>query len=97
MIDLNKKTYTFHVHGMHCNACVLLIESELSNYPGVISVKAKLNSRSVEITGNFGHKTEGEIAKLLSVPIEDNGYTLSLEKQIEVLQFLLLFYDQNFL
>src|SRR3989344_1494156 len=83
MIDLNKKTYTFHVHGMHCNACVLLIESELSNYPGVISVKAKLNSRSVEITGNFGHKTEGEIAKLLSVPIEDNGYTLSLEKQID--------------
>ncbi len=80
---MNQKTYTFHVSGMHCNACVLLIESELNNYPGVIHAKVSLDNNSIEIMGNFGEKTEQEIIKMLSVPIEDNGYTLSLEKQAE--------------
>lgn len=78
-----KKTYKFHVSGMHCNACVLLIESELNNYPGVVHAKTSLNNHSIEILGDFGEKTEQEIIKMLSAPIKDNGYTLSLEKQTE--------------
>ncbi len=77
------KTYIFHIHGMHCNACVLVIESELNNYPGVIHAKVALSNNTIEIIGNFGEKTEQEIVTMLSVPIADNGYTLSLEKQIK--------------
>ena len=84
MNNNKSKTYNFHVHGMHCNACVLLIESELANYPGVTHVKATLSSRSVDVSGDFGNKTDEEVAKFLSIPIQDNGYTLSLEKQVEM-------------
>jgi sulfite exporter TauE/SafE/copper chaperone CopZ len=78
---MNHKIYNFHVKGMHCNACVLIIESELNNYPGVVHAKVFLGTNSIEIMGDFNEKTDQEIAKILSVPIEDNGYTLSLEKQ----------------
>lgn len=65
---------------MHCNACVLLIESELNNYPGVVHAKVSLDVNSIEVMGDFNNKTDSEIAEMLSVPIEDNGYTLSTEK-----------------
>ncbi len=76
----NKQTYNFHVSGMHCNACVLIIESELNNYPGVVHAKVSLSKNSIEIVGDFDNKNDVEIARILSVSIEDNGYTLSTEK-----------------
>jgi len=77
------KTYTFHVHGMHCNACVLLTESELKDLPYITNAKSSLKSRSVEVTGDFGDKTPEQIATDLSIPLKSHGYTLSLEKQIK--------------
>ncbi len=68
---------------MHCNACVLLIESELNNYPGVVHAQVSLNTNSIEVMGDFGEKTDSEILRMLSVPIVDNGYTLSLEKHVK--------------
>lgn len=76
----NKQKYNFHVNGMHCNTCVLLIESELNNYEGVVHAKVSLNKNSIEVVGDFGNKTNDEIAKMLSLPITDNGYILSTEK-----------------
>ncbi len=67
---------------MHCKACELFIESELNNFPGVVHAKTSLNNFSVEIMGNFGSKTDKEVAEMLSIPIKDSGYTLSLEKQV---------------
>ena len=64
---------------MHCNACVLIIESELNNYPGIIHAKVVLSNNTIEIIGDFGLKTQQEIAEVLSVPIEDNGYKLSVK------------------
>ena len=80
---MNNKTYDFYVEGMHCNACVLIIESELNNYPGVVHAKASLEKNSIEIIGNFDSKTEFEVMNMLSVPIKDNGYNLSLEKKLK--------------
>lgn len=80
---MNKQTqkYTFHVHGMHCNACVIMIESELQELPNVTHVKASLNSHSVEIEGDFGGKTQEQIAGELTIPLKPHGYTVSVEKQ----------------
>lgn len=83
MLSMSQKTYIFHVHGMHCNACVLLTESELNDLPNVISAKSSLKDHSVEVTGEFGDKTLDQIAIELSIPIKPHGYTLSLEKQIK--------------
>ena len=68
---------------MHCNACTLIIESELNNYPGVIHAKPNLGDNSIEIIGDFGLKTEQEIVEMLTVPISDNGYVISLEKTVK--------------
>ena len=85
-----QKTYTFHVNGMHCNACVILTESELSEVSGISRAKASLKNLNVEITGDFsarggpasgGGDTPEAVAEYLSTVLKPHGYTLSLEKQ----------------
>ena len=75
------KTYTFHISGMHCNACVVLTESELNDVPEVTKAKSSLANHSVEVTGDFGDKEPEHIARDLSEVLKPHGYTLSLEKQ----------------
>jgi len=77
-----EKTYTFHVHGMHCNACVILTENELNNLSNVISAKSSLKTHSVEIAGDFGGRSQEVIAEELTKILFKYGYSLSLEKQI---------------
>lgn len=75
------KTYTFHVNGMHCKACVVLTESELNDVPEVSRAKSSLANHSVEVTGDFGDKEPEHIAQDLSGVLKPHGYVLSLEKQ----------------
>ena len=75
------KTYKFHVNGMHCNSCVLLVENELEELPEITRVKASLKHLNVEITGEFGDKEPEHIARDLSEILRPHGYTLSLEKR----------------
>ncbi len=75
------RTYTFHVNGMHCKACVVLTESELSDVPAVSKAKSSLANHTVEVTGEFGDKEVEQVARDLSEVLKPHGYTLSLEKQ----------------
>ncbi|MDZ4285700.1 MAG: sulfite exporter TauE/SafE family protein, partial [Candidatus Sungbacteria bacterium] len=75
------KTYTFHVNGMHCNACIVLTESELNDVPEVTRAKSSLANHSVEVTGDFGDKKPEHVARDLSEVLKPHGYALSLEKQ----------------
>lgn len=79
------KTYTFHVDGMHCNSCVVMTESVLSEVLGVSHVKASLKNFSIEVTGDFGDKEPEHIAQDLSEVLKPHGYTLSLEKPLNTL------------
>jgi uncharacterized protein len=83
MNNQTSKSYTFHVHGMHCKACEMITESELNDLPNITSVKSSLKNHSVEIGGDFGDKTPEQIAVELSIPLKSHGYMLSLEKQIK--------------
>jgi len=77
------QTYTFHVNGMHCKACVLLIERELTEHPKVISAKASLPTRSVDIRGRFGAKLPEEIAEKLSAFLSEHSLsTTAQERQV---------------
>ncbi len=76
-----KKTYTFHVSGMHCAACEHLIEDGLTELEGVSSANANLKNQSVQVIGDFPHMTESQIAEVLSRPIAEHGYTLSTERK----------------
>lgn len=82
MTTQNKK-YTFHVHGMHCNSCVILTESEINELPHVESAKSSLKNNLIEIEGNFGDKNPEQIAEELTLILKPHGYTLSLEKEIK--------------
>lgn len=83
MMNTQTQKYTFHVHGMHCNACVLTIESGLRDLLNVTFVKSSLKDHSVEVVGDFGDKTPEQIAKELTIPLKSYGYTISIEKQIK--------------
>lgn len=75
------KSYTFYVIGMHCNACVVLIENELNDLPEVTKSKSSLANHTVEITGDFGDKESEHIARDLSEVLKPHGYVLSLERE----------------
>jgi sulfite exporter TauE/SafE/copper chaperone CopZ len=77
------KTYTFHIHGMHCNSCVLLTENKIGSLPNVQNIKSNLANHTATITGDFGDKTETQIAAELTMAIKDNGYTVAVEKPIQ--------------
>ena len=49
-----QKTYIFHVTGMHCKACELVIEDEIKSLNCVTHVDAKLGSKIVTVSGDFG-------------------------------------------
>ena len=83
-MNTQAQKYTFHVHGMHCNACILMTESELKDLPNVTYAKSSLKNHSVEVIGNFGDKTPEQIAEELTVPLKPHGYTVSVEKQERV-------------
>src|SRR3990167_7081996 len=72
-------TYTFHVRGMHCAACTLLIEETFKELPYISRVHASLPNHQVAITGNFSEPPE-LIAEKLTGLVKGHGYTVSLEK-----------------
>jgi sulfite exporter TauE/SafE/copper chaperone CopZ len=65
---------------MHCKACVMVIEDELAEVPGVSKVEASLDSLSVEVTGDFGENNYERVARDLSEKLKPHGYTLSVRK-----------------
>jgi sulfite exporter TauE/SafE/copper chaperone CopZ len=78
-----EKKYTFHVAGMHCKACVFVVDSELEEISYITKVKTNLQNNSVEITGKFGDKLPETITKELSEILAKNNYSLSVEKLVK--------------
>jgi sulfite exporter TauE/SafE/copper chaperone CopZ len=81
------KTYLFHIKGMHCKACILLTESEVTELPGVTSVKASLKHHQVEVQGEFGDKTESQIVDSLNTVLIKHGYSVSVEKTAHTIKW----------
>ena len=77
------QTLTFHVSGMHCQACVLLTESELQDISYVACAKTSLSNHCVEVSGDFGDKSQEVVAEELTKILAKHGYSLSVEKQIK--------------
>lgn len=80
---MSTQKYKFHVQGMHCNSCVLMIESELGDLPYITHVKSSLKNSSVEVEGNFEGKTVEQITEELTIPLKSHGYTVSIEKKVK--------------
>jgi len=72
---------------MHCNSCVLMIESELKDLPYITSARSNLRDNSLEVSGDFGNKTKEQIAQELTIPLASHGYTISVEKEKRFVQW----------
>ncbi len=78
---MTPKKYTFHVRGMRCKSCVMLTESELTEHPKVISAKSSLETRTVEIQGDFAELSPELLAAELTPLLTKHGYSLSTEAE----------------
>lgn len=81
------ETYTFHVQGMHCKSCPLLTEGELMDLPEVTHAESSLKTHTIDVTGEFGGRTQDEIASYLTEPLKRHGYSLHLEKQAHTVRW----------
>ena len=80
-MNTQAQTYKLHIQGMHCNACILLTESELQDHQQVTSAKSSLKTHTVEVCGDFGDMPLESIAQELGGLLMKHGYTLSAEKK----------------
>ncbi|MFA7302550.1 MAG: sulfite exporter TauE/SafE family protein [Candidatus Paceibacterota bacterium] len=74
-------THTFHVQGMHCKACAVLIEDSFTEAPHVHEAQVSLAQAQVTVMGDFRGSHE-EIAEELTQLVRQHGYTLSTEKLV---------------
>ena len=58
------------------------METELAELSKVSKIKASLSRSAVEVTGDFGAFSPGEIASLLSQKVEGHGYKITLERAV---------------
>lgn len=73
----------FHVSGMHCKACTVLIEETFNELPNVESARVSLSEQQVAVVGEFADTPE-KIAEELTKLIHGHGYSISVEKQTAV-------------
>lgn len=66
---------------MHCNACILLTESELLDHPKISHAKSSLKNRTVELTADFGDASLEDIAEELTALLEKHGYKIATSAQ----------------
>src|SRR3989344_3364337 len=78
---MSTNTYIFHVNGMHCAACTLLLEETFKELPNVTAVKASLGNHQVSVTGEFTEAPE-VLAENLTKLVKSHGYTISVEKNV---------------
>jgi sulfite exporter TauE/SafE/copper chaperone CopZ len=78
---MNPRTmHEFHVSGMHCKACTLIIEETFKELPHIDDARVSLNEQQVTVIGTFSGSPE-DVAKELTQLIQKHGYVLSVEKK----------------
>ncbi len=68
------QTYTFHIQGMHCKACVVLTESQLKTLPEVTRVNVSLANHLMELTGNFENLPATKLLEQINLLLKPYGY-----------------------
>ena len=76
------KKYSFHVTGTHCASCKILIEDILKGEDSVKSIEVDLKKETVEIETE-SEKSAEELAQILTEKVKPNGYTFSVEKNVQ--------------
>lgn len=67
----------FYIEGMHCAACELVVEDNLTKHRNVLNVKANLNTQKATLELKNGVDTELLVNELNNL-VKDFGYTVRL-------------------
>jgi sulfite exporter TauE/SafE/copper chaperone CopZ len=67
-------SHKFHVSGMRCASCALLVEDAACGCAGVRSAKVDLARGTVTVEGDFGDKTPAQITEQLTEAVAAHGY-----------------------
>lgn len=74
-------TYIFHIDGMHCKSCALIIEEELKDLSYIDYVKVDLKKQTLKVMGDFEGIPPEALAKDFSTLLSKHKYTVTLEKK----------------
>ncbi|PIR04723.1 MAG: hypothetical protein COV57_02875 [Candidatus Liptonbacteria bacterium CG11_big_fil_rev_8_21_14_0_20_35_14] len=75
------KTYTFHVSGMHCPSCKILIEDTLNEQIDIQQTQVNLKNKTVLIKTTLNESPQ-KLAVILTEKIKRNGYFISVDKRV---------------
>lgn len=75
------KNYTLHVTGTHCPSCKILIEDILNEQIGIRNTIVNLKNETVSFETDLDDGKH-KLAEMLTEKIKHNGYSLSVEKNI---------------
>ncbi len=78
---MNTQTYTLHIQGMHCKACILLTEMEAKELPYITRAKSDLAHHTIEVEGDFTGKSPQTVALALTAVMQPHGYMVSTERK----------------
>ena len=76
------KTYIFHVTGIHCASCKILIEDILQEQKFIKNSKVNLKHETLEIETE-SEKSSEELAQILTEKVKSSGYAISTTKIIQ--------------
>jgi len=62
---------------MHCKACTVLVESEITGFPGVTRAKASLANHTLQVSGELARKPPLQIIQDLAPALTKHGFSLS--------------------
>lgn len=72
---------SLHISGMHCKACITLVESIVADHPGVARARASLRKHTLDVFGDIARASHSEIIEGLTPLLAQHGYALSEERQ----------------
>ncbi len=78
---MDQQSHTLHIKGMHCKACVFLIQDTVGEVEGIDDVKVSLRRQTVEIVHSNQEMTPEELSAIINPLLHLHGYTIHTEPQ----------------
>lgn len=78
---MDQQAHKLHVKGMHCKACIFLIQDTVTEIEGVNHVKVSLRSQTVEVFHSNEEMTPEQLSAIMNPLLHPHGYSIHTEPQ----------------
>ena len=84
---MDQQAHTLHVKGMHCKACIFLIQDTVSEIEGVNNVKVSLRRQTIEVVHSREDITPEELSAIMNPLLHPHGYSIHTQPQAKALNW----------